>query len=475
MKKFLLLLFFNLTLFSAEIPKELEPKYIEALNSRDLKAVQEVLLECGNLTDYCDCSHIDKVYLLNTIVRIEYLLHLACVYGNLKVVKDLVENNISPVDGITDHISTPIARACDAGHLYIMKYLISKGANARLTPYSTSLLTISSGRGYFDIVEYLFTEELIDLEDEQSRPYNALQNAARCNHIEIVKLLLSKGFKVDSRGFYSTALYTACQEGRLEIVKLLIDNGANIELKKTWLTKISSGVILKAACVKGHLDIVKLLINKGADINAIDDEQKAGLFYYPKNKEKDLLEIFDIIEENCKHKHHLNKEYFDKSHYMYFLRMGIDIGVNDIDFSKYNVETRYIVGKDIEIFEYIKNNIEKTIMSSNLDEISQLKDLHYFISTKNISHLLFHLYESKIYKKNVFTELLKIIHRDYNLTRIVDEFGRNLLFHALNKNDIKLATYLFLLCQNLLTKDCYILNATEFIAMAKEIIKSLKK
>lgn len=466
MKKLLFLLSINL--FGAEIPKELEPKYIEAVNTSDLKAIQEVLLGCGDLSDYCDGIHIDKVYFLNTIVRIEYILHLACVYGNLKVVKDLVENNMSPVDGVNDHISPPIARACDLGHLDIMKYLVSKGANVRVGPGYNSLLTLASGRGYFNIVEYLFTEGLVDLEYEQDRPYNALQNAASFNHIEIVKLLLSKGFNVNSSGCYGTALLTACKKGYAEIVKLLLDNGANLELEGFR----GSGLILMAACEKGHLDIVKLLIDKGVNINAIDDKQKAALSYYPKNKERDLLEIFDTIEENGSHKHGLNKEYFDKSHYIYFLRMGIDIGINDIDFSKYNPETKKIVGSDLEKFEFVKNSIEKTIMSGNIDEISNLKGLHYFISTKNMSRILFNL---KNYKREALEVLLSIVNRDYGLERIVDEFGRNILFHALQKCDIKQAIYLFLLCEKLLTKDCYILNAPEFLTMSKEIIKLLKK
>ena len=56
--------------------------------------------------------------------------------------------------------------------------------------------------------------------------------ASKNGHIEIVRLLLDKGAKVNeqnNRG--NNALIIASINGYTEIVKLLIDNGANIDLQ----------------------------------------------------------------------------------------------------------------------------------------------------------------------------------------------------------------------------------------------------
>ena len=125
-----------------------------------------------------------------------------------------------------------------------------------------------------------------------------LREAAKFNHLEIVKLLFAKGADINQPGSYgsnaalisatwndnlemvkflvdnnaninnqdvggSTALMIASWNGNLEMVKFLVDNDANVSLQG-WEKRITA---LMLAASKGNLKIIELLLAKGADIN----------------------------------------------------------------------------------------------------------------------------------------------------------------------------------------------------------------
>lgn len=54
--------------------------------------------------------------------------------------------------------------------------------------------------------------------------------AVEGGHIEIVKLLLSKGADVNTKSGRGTALHVAVERGHAEIVRLLLDNGADLSI-----------------------------------------------------------------------------------------------------------------------------------------------------------------------------------------------------------------------------------------------------
>ena len=89
-----------------------------------------------------------------------------------------------------------------------------------------------------------------------------LVGAADRGHIDIVKLLLSKGAHVNKMGTEGlTALAAASEGGHIGIVKLLLAKGADINKGdlEGW------GTALATAAKEGHTGIVKLLLQKGAD------------------------------------------------------------------------------------------------------------------------------------------------------------------------------------------------------------------
>src|SRR5579872_1285340 len=76
-----------------------------------------------------------------------------------------------------------------------------------------------------------------------------LEGACTGGHLDIVKLLISKGANC-----WNFALPCACESGNVDIVELLISKGAY-----NW----NGG--LYSACYAGHFGMIELMISKGAN------------------------------------------------------------------------------------------------------------------------------------------------------------------------------------------------------------------
>ena len=95
-----------------------------------------------------------------------------------------------------------------------------------------------------------------------------LMKAARNGSINLVKILLKAGARVNDRDISDdTALIYALQEGKNDIVKLLIKNRADLNIdEKNFRGK--KPLILAAE--KGNINAVRMLLDAGANINARD-------------------------------------------------------------------------------------------------------------------------------------------------------------------------------------------------------------
>lgn len=91
----------------------------------------------------------------------------------------------------------------------------------------------------------------------------ALWCAASKGHLDVVKLLVRKGAKVNhlTRND-STPLRAACFTGRLDIVQYLLAHGANLSLSNKF-----NNNCLMIASYKGFLDVVEFLLKNGVDVN----------------------------------------------------------------------------------------------------------------------------------------------------------------------------------------------------------------
>ncbi len=108
--------------------------------------------------------------------------------------------------------------------------------------------------------EALFARGL-DVNTTDSDANTLLMIAVRDNHPDMARRLLDLKARVDPRNRYGeTALMLAAANGDLELVKLLVDRGAKINLSG-WNPLIY-------AAWRSQTEVVRYLLDKGADIDA---------------------------------------------------------------------------------------------------------------------------------------------------------------------------------------------------------------
>ncbi|UJR32823.1 hypothetical protein I4U23_020285 [Adineta vaga] len=131
---------------------------------------------------------------------------------------------------------------------------------------------------YFKInLEILNDIELMENDQDAWTFQNVtvLWAAAAINNLQIVKLLIENGAKINhTTATNSTALRCACCNGNLEMVRYLIDHGAD-----THITKIHNETNLIASVFNDDLHITTYLVDKlGYDVNECTDDGRSPLY-----------------------------------------------------------------------------------------------------------------------------------------------------------------------------------------------------
>ncbi|KAK6632150.1 hypothetical protein RUM44_007180 [Polyplax serrata] len=95
----------------------------------------------------------------------------------------------------------------------------------------------------------------VDIEDKAG--YTALHYSSRNGHLEMCKLLISKGANVNAltRSGRVTALHRCASRGHLEVFNLLVNSGAKFDLQDS-----DGKTVLHRAVEGGHINIVKEIL-----------------------------------------------------------------------------------------------------------------------------------------------------------------------------------------------------------------------
>ena len=161
---------------------------------------------------------------------------------------------------------TPLYRAVLSKNMDMVKLFVEAGAdvNAGSWPPLGLALNIKETA----IVEYLINHGANVNYPEDWGPLNE----AACYSIEMVKLLVERGAKVN--GGPSPVIIAGIRSGYREIVEFLIQHGADVNAKDEWNHGFTP--LLRAA-ISGKTEIIKLLLEAGADISAKDDRGQTAL------------------------------------------------------------------------------------------------------------------------------------------------------------------------------------------------------
>lgn len=231
---------------------------------------------------------------------------IAAAENFMPAVQLFVENGVN----INQKDERPLSKASESGNLEIVQYLLQTGKNSQET-LNDALWALCEARPKPDTLK--IAQLLLDSGaqvNSQAGFYNTtpLHGAAQNGSLELVKLLVSKGAKVNAVDKeFSMPLAEAVQADNLEIAKFLLEHGADKTINhadtkfQTAIFKARSAkmaqllianganvsesdkkglsVLLHAVANYLDFDLLKVLLQKGADINEQDKSGTTALLW----------------------------------------------------------------------------------------------------------------------------------------------------------------------------------------------------
>ena len=194
------------------------------------------------------------------------LLGVAAEYGHLELLKFLLERKPRPSLGIRDRENEIVMLlATEHKHISIVQFMLEYGVDINVeNATKQTALILACAKGHEEIVNFLLMNNA-NIFQEDEFGYSAFLYAAKNNLIQIVKLLISKGVKVNSASRKSgmQALMCAALGGHFKLICLLLEVYKSPINSKDFTRKTA----FHYSCIGGHAEIAELLIAKGAHYN----------------------------------------------------------------------------------------------------------------------------------------------------------------------------------------------------------------
>lgn len=193
------------------------------------------------------------------------LLHCAARYGQFKIVKYLIKNGTNQLELDNDGL-TALHYAAHGGSSDIVKYLIKQkqiAIDVENNKYLTPLL-VAAKQGHLDVIKILYSKGA-NISQRYDDGRNALHFAVQNKSTKCVQYLLKKGLhvnSVDHNGF--TPVHSAAENGNTEMLKYLRLCGSKMFAKRYT----DNWTVFHFAAHSGSIDCVKYLIDvAGYNVN----------------------------------------------------------------------------------------------------------------------------------------------------------------------------------------------------------------
>uniref|UniRef100_W5MY05 M-phase phosphoprotein 8 n=1 Tax=Lepisosteus oculatus TaxID=7918 RepID=W5MY05_LEPOC len=150
--------------------------------------------------------------------------------------------------------------------------------------------SVKSG-DYLTVKLALNSKEDYNLDQEDSSGMSLAMLAAAGGQDDILRLLITKGVKLNARQKAgTTALMHAAEKNFLPTVAILLEAGAYVNAQQS-----SGETALMKACRKGNAEIVRLLLEYGADCNILSKHQNSALHFA---KLSNNVLVYDLIKSH---------------------------------------------------------------------------------------------------------------------------------------------------------------------------------
>uniref|UniRef100_H0X7D9 M-phase phosphoprotein 8 n=1 Tax=Otolemur garnettii TaxID=30611 RepID=H0X7D9_OTOGA len=144
---------------------------------------------------------------------------------------------------------------------------------------------------YITVKVALNSNEDYNLDQEDSSGMTLVMLAAAGGQDDLLRLLITKGAKVNGRQKNgTTALIHAAEKNFLTTVAILLEAGAFVNVQQS-----SGETALMKACKRGNSDIVRLVIECGADCNILSKHQNSALHFA---KQSNNVLVYDLLKSH---------------------------------------------------------------------------------------------------------------------------------------------------------------------------------
>ncbi|XP_046348413.2 serine/threonine-protein phosphatase 6 regulatory ankyrin repeat subunit A-like [Haliotis rufescens] len=196
------------------------------------------------------------------------ILHVACIGGHVQMVECIVSLDIVDINSGGQYGGTPLMSAAEGGHRDVMDLLISRGGDVSLVDdYNNNILHVVCIGGNTDIVKYVLSEHVVDINSRGEYGRTPVMIAARWGHKGVFDLLVSRGADVSLVNNHGdNILHVACYGGHLDMVKhILYKYHVNLNITNQY-----GRTAVMIASRMGHLGVVDLLVRRGADVSLVN-------------------------------------------------------------------------------------------------------------------------------------------------------------------------------------------------------------
>ncbi|XP_076866837.1 transient receptor potential cation channel subfamily A member 1b [Brachyhypopomus gauderio] len=207
-------------------------------------------------------------------------LHLAISLEHNHLVKLLLSCSRTDVNLEGDLGNTPVMLACSHNNCAALQILFERGAKLchqnKLGHYAIHTLAFAGAKDAMELIlqkgEELGVSTVTHINYLDKSRSSPLHLAVRGGNIEVIKLCISKGARVDQQqSDKSTALHFACSQGAIDAVKVMLLPFKTVD-EIINIRDAANQTPLHRAMLFDHVTLAEYLISKGADIDCTDNK-----------------------------------------------------------------------------------------------------------------------------------------------------------------------------------------------------------
>ncbi|XP_048253962.1 ankyrin-3-like [Haliotis rufescens] len=122
------------------------------------------------------------------------ILHLACVGGNVDIVKYILSQNIAEINSKTTNGLTPLMVASAEGHKDVFDLLVSEGGDvSAVDGNGSTILHVACFCGQVEMVKHILSQNIVDIYAKNKHAYTAAMMAKFRKHMKVYDLIISQG------------------------------------------------------------------------------------------------------------------------------------------------------------------------------------------------------------------------------------------------------------------------------------------